>query len=214
MSANAWAELGVAGSQRLRPRCPQHDARLDALELVVVGAASAGPRRSAWVSRSSGQRRGLSGQTSPRRPLPFAHACSRRRDPPALRRLSRTRRPADSTGPVPVPFVPRRSSPHVHHHAARHHRLVLGHRDGASPTLQIRHMIAAARRPAYSIPYLSVLVVGSCSRIASASRSRNSALIIQNTIAFVVGATRSRVTALPAELASSRRRRPQRHSAP
>ena len=58
-----------------------------------------------------------------------------------------------------------------------------------SPTLQIRHMIAARTSSGISIPYLSVLVIGFVLWFAYGIALRNLAIIIPNTIAFVVGAT-------------------------
>ena len=58
-----------------------------------------------------------------------------------------------------------------------------------SPTLQIRHMIAIRSSAGISIPYLGVLVVGFVLWFAYGIALRNLALIIPNTIAFVVGTT-------------------------
>ena len=58
-----------------------------------------------------------------------------------------------------------------------------------SPTLQIRHMIARRSSAGISIPYLGVLVVGFVLWFAYGVALHNWALIIPNTIAFVVGAT-------------------------
>jgi len=58
-----------------------------------------------------------------------------------------------------------------------------------APTLQIRHMINARSSSGISIPYLSVLVIGFALWFAYGIALRNVALIIPNTIAFVVGAT-------------------------
>ena len=58
-----------------------------------------------------------------------------------------------------------------------------------SPTLQIRHMIARRSSAGISIPYLGVLVVGFALWFAYGVALHNWALIIPNTIAFVVGAT-------------------------
>jgi MtN3 and saliva related transmembrane protein len=58
-----------------------------------------------------------------------------------------------------------------------------------APTLQIRHMIAARSSSGISIPYLSVLVIGFVLWFAYGVALQNLAIIIPNTIAFVVGAT-------------------------
>jgi len=58
-----------------------------------------------------------------------------------------------------------------------------------APTLQIRHMILARSSSGISIPYLSVLVVGFALWFAYGVALHNLALIIPNTIAFIVGAT-------------------------
>ena len=58
-----------------------------------------------------------------------------------------------------------------------------------SPTLQIRHMIAMRSSSGISIPYLSVLVVGFALWFAYGIALQNLALIIPNTIAFIVGTT-------------------------
>ena len=58
-----------------------------------------------------------------------------------------------------------------------------------SPTLQIRHMIAIRSSAGISIPYLGVLVIGFALWFAYGIALRNPALIIPNTIAFIVGAT-------------------------
>ena len=58
-----------------------------------------------------------------------------------------------------------------------------------APTLQIRHMIAARSSSGISIPYLSVLVVGFALWFAYGIALQNLAIIIPNTIAFVVSAT-------------------------
>ena len=58
-----------------------------------------------------------------------------------------------------------------------------------SPTLQIRHMIAARSSSGISIPYLGVLVIGFALWFAYGVALENLALIIPNTIAFIVGTT-------------------------
>ena len=58
-----------------------------------------------------------------------------------------------------------------------------------SPTLQIRHMIERRSSAGISIPYLAVLVVGFALWFAYGIALGNWALIIPNTIAFVVGGT-------------------------
>ncbi len=58
-----------------------------------------------------------------------------------------------------------------------------------SPTLQIRHMIALRSSSGISIPYLCVLVIGFALWFAYGLALGNLAIIIPNTIAFVVGAT-------------------------
>ena len=58
-----------------------------------------------------------------------------------------------------------------------------------SPTLQIRHMIALRSSAGISIPYLGVLVIGFVLWFAYGVALGNLAIIIPNTIAFVVGAT-------------------------
>ena len=58
-----------------------------------------------------------------------------------------------------------------------------------APTLQIRHMIASRSSSGISIPYLAVLVIGFVLWFAYGVALGNLALIIPNTIAFVVGAT-------------------------
>jgi uncharacterized protein with PQ loop repeat len=58
-----------------------------------------------------------------------------------------------------------------------------------APTLQIRHMIAARSSSGISIPYLGVLVIGFALWFAYGIALRNLAIILPNTIAFVVGAT-------------------------
>ena len=58
-----------------------------------------------------------------------------------------------------------------------------------SPTLQIRHMIAIRSSAGISIPYLVVLVIGFVLWFAYGIALQNVAIIIPNTIAFVVGAT-------------------------
>ena len=58
-----------------------------------------------------------------------------------------------------------------------------------SPTLQIRHMIVARSSSGISIPYLGVLVLGFAIWFAYGIALHNLALIIPNTIAFIVGST-------------------------
>jgi MtN3 and saliva related transmembrane protein len=58
-----------------------------------------------------------------------------------------------------------------------------------APTLQIRHMILARSSSGISIPYLAVLVIGFLLWFAYGVALHNWALIIPNTIAFIVGAT-------------------------
>ena len=58
-----------------------------------------------------------------------------------------------------------------------------------SPTLQIRHMIAIRSSSGISIAYLGVLVIGFALWLAYGIAIENLALIIANTIAFVVGVT-------------------------
>ena len=58
-----------------------------------------------------------------------------------------------------------------------------------APTLQIRHMVASRSSSGISIPYLGVLVVGFALWFAYGVALANLALIIPNTIAFIVGAT-------------------------
>jgi MtN3 and saliva related transmembrane protein len=58
-----------------------------------------------------------------------------------------------------------------------------------SPVLQIRHMIAIRSSSGISIPYLGVLVVGFALWFAYGVALGNLALIIPNTIAFIVGST-------------------------
>ena len=58
-----------------------------------------------------------------------------------------------------------------------------------APTLQIRHMIAARSSSGISIPYLGVLVIGFALWFAYGIALQNLAIILPNTIAFVVGAT-------------------------
>ena len=58
-----------------------------------------------------------------------------------------------------------------------------------SPTLQIRHMIALRSSAGISIPYLGVLVFGFALWFAYGVALHNWALIIPNTIAFIVGST-------------------------
>ncbi len=58
-----------------------------------------------------------------------------------------------------------------------------------SPTLQIRHMIALRSSAGISIPYLGVLVIGFALWFVYGIALANLAIIIPNTIAFVVGAT-------------------------
>jgi MtN3 and saliva related transmembrane protein len=56
-----------------------------------------------------------------------------------------------------------------------------------SPTLQIRHMIALHSSAGISIPYLGVLVIGFALWFAYGIALGNWAIILPNTIAFVVG---------------------------
>ena len=56
-----------------------------------------------------------------------------------------------------------------------------------APTLQIRHMIARRSSSGISIPYLGVLVVGFALWFAYGIALGNLALIIPNTVAFIVG---------------------------
>lgn len=58
-----------------------------------------------------------------------------------------------------------------------------------APTLQIRHMIAIGSSAGISILYLGVLVIGFALWLAYGISIGNLALIIANTIAFIVGAT-------------------------
>ena len=58
-----------------------------------------------------------------------------------------------------------------------------------APTLQIRHMISIRSSSGISIPYLSVLVVGFALWFAYGIALQNLALIIPNTLAFIVGTT-------------------------
>jgi len=58
-----------------------------------------------------------------------------------------------------------------------------------APTLQIRHMIAINSSAGISIPYLGVLVIGFALWLAYGIAIENLALMIANTIAFIVGAT-------------------------
>ncbi len=58
-----------------------------------------------------------------------------------------------------------------------------------SPTLQIRHMIATRSSSGISIPYLGVLVIGFALWFAYGVALHNLAIIVPNTIAFIVGAT-------------------------
>jgi uncharacterized protein with PQ loop repeat len=58
-----------------------------------------------------------------------------------------------------------------------------------APALQIRHMIATRSSSGISIPYLGVLVIGFVLWFAYGVALRNLAIILPNTIAFVVGAT-------------------------
>jgi MtN3 and saliva related transmembrane protein len=58
-----------------------------------------------------------------------------------------------------------------------------------APTLQIRHMIVARSSSGISIPYLTVLLVGFALWFAYGIALENFAIIIPNTIAFVVGAS-------------------------
>jgi MtN3 and saliva related transmembrane protein len=58
-----------------------------------------------------------------------------------------------------------------------------------APTLQIRHMIARGSSAGISIPYLGVLVFGFALWFAYGIALNNWALIVPNTIAFIVGAT-------------------------
>ena len=57
-----------------------------------------------------------------------------------------------------------------------------------APTLQIRHMVASRSSSGISITYLSVLVIGFALWFAYGVALGNLALIIPNTIAFIVGA--------------------------
>jgi MtN3 and saliva related transmembrane protein len=58
-----------------------------------------------------------------------------------------------------------------------------------APTLQIRHMVAIRSSSGISIPYLGVLVIGFALWLAYGIAIENLALIIANSIAFIVGAT-------------------------
>jgi len=58
-----------------------------------------------------------------------------------------------------------------------------------APTLQIRHMVALRSSAGISIPYLAVLVLGFALWFAYGIALHNWALIIPNTIAFLVGTT-------------------------
>ena len=58
-----------------------------------------------------------------------------------------------------------------------------------SPTLQIRHMIAIRSSAGISIPDLAVLVIGFALWVAYGIALGNLAIIVPNTVAFVVGAT-------------------------
>ena len=58
-----------------------------------------------------------------------------------------------------------------------------------APALQIRHMIAIRSSSGISIPYLSVLAIGFVLWFAYGIALQNLAIIIPNTIAFVVGST-------------------------
>jgi MtN3 and saliva related transmembrane protein len=58
-----------------------------------------------------------------------------------------------------------------------------------APTLQIRHMIALRSSAGISIPYLAVLLFGFALWFAYGVALHNWALIVPNTVAFVVGAT-------------------------
>ena len=58
-----------------------------------------------------------------------------------------------------------------------------------APTLQIRHMIALRSSSGISIPYLAVLVFGFALWFAYGVALHNWALIVPNTVAFVVGTT-------------------------
>jgi MtN3 and saliva related transmembrane protein len=58
-----------------------------------------------------------------------------------------------------------------------------------APTLQIRHMVAIRSSAGISIPYLAVLVFGFALWFAYGVALHNWALILPNTVAFVVGAT-------------------------
>jgi MtN3 and saliva related transmembrane protein len=58
-----------------------------------------------------------------------------------------------------------------------------------APVLQIRHMVARRSSTGISVGYLSVLLVGFVIWFAYGVSLRNLALIIPNTIAFVVCAT-------------------------
>jgi len=58
-----------------------------------------------------------------------------------------------------------------------------------APTLQIRHMIAIGSSAGISISYLGVLVIGFALWLAYGIAIENVALIVANSIAFIVGAT-------------------------
>jgi MtN3 and saliva related transmembrane protein len=58
-----------------------------------------------------------------------------------------------------------------------------------APTLQIRHMVAIRSSAGISIPYLAVLVLGFVLWFAYGIALHNWALIVPNTIAFLVGST-------------------------
>ena len=58
-----------------------------------------------------------------------------------------------------------------------------------SPTLQTRHMLASRSSSGISIAYLGVLVVGFALWFAYGVALDNLALMIPNTIAFIVGVT-------------------------
>ena len=58
-----------------------------------------------------------------------------------------------------------------------------------APTLQIRHMVAIRSSSGISIPYFGVLVVGFVLWFAYGIALGNLALIIPNTIAFLVCST-------------------------
>ena len=58
-----------------------------------------------------------------------------------------------------------------------------------APTLQIRHMVAIRSSAGISIPYLAVLVLGFALWFAYGVALGNWALIVPNTIAFLVGTT-------------------------